>query len=334
MTIQNAQETRLIEEMESILQEKMEQDYVEGGTLRDAHPKCLGLAKANFTVAENIPEHLQVGIFKTPKTYKSWIRLSNASGQVKSDKEKDFRGFAIKLLGVSGSRFNDNEQQTQDFLLMSHPTMPLGTVKLFRDAVYYSIKWNPLVLVMKLLFTGKGAILKTLKNGKKNDASLFDLNYWSTTPYAFGDHKVKYKIVPTSAQKSQLPAKLTDDYLTKNMNEQLQHGPATFDFYIQEFKDENTTPVEDAAVEWPEQHSPFIKVAQIEIPQQAIDTKERFDLAEVFSFSPANALLEHKPIGGLNRARIRIYNNLSKFRHARNAKSQLEPELINYDLTD
>ncbi|MFT5879441.1 MAG: catalase [Moritella sp.] len=334
MTIQNAQETRLIDEMESILQEKMELDYIEGSTMRDAHPKCLGLAKANFTVATDIPTHLQVGVFKTPKTYKSWIRFSNASGQVKSDKEKDFRGLAIKLLGVTGERFNDNEQQTQDFLLMSHSTMPLGTVKLFRDAVYYSIKWNPLILVMKLLLTGKVSVLKTMKIGKKNDASLLDLNYWSTTPYAFGNNKVKYKIVPTSASKSQLPAKLTDDYLTKNMNEQLQHGSATFDFYIQEFKDEHTTPIEDAAVEWSEQHSPFIKVAQIEIQEQAIDSKERFDLAEVFSFSPANALLDHKPIGGLNRARIRIYNNLSRFRHARNAKSQIEPALINYDLTE
>jgi hypothetical protein len=334
MTIQNAQETRLIEEMESILQEKMELDYDEGSTVRDAHPKCLGLAKANFTVVADIPEHLQVGIFKSPKTYKSWIRFSNASGQVKSDKEKDFRGLAIKLLGVTGDRFNDNEQQTQDFLLMSHPTMPLGTVKLFRDAVYYSIKWNPLILVMKLLFTGNAAILKTLKRGKKNDASLFDLNYWSTTPYAFGDSKVKYKIVPTNDQKSQLPAKLTDDYLTQDMVQKLQTKSTTFDFYIQEFKDENTTPIEDAAVEWSEQDSPFIKVAQIEIPVQTLDTKERFNLAEVFSFSPANALLEHKPIGGLNRARIRIYNNLSRFRHARNTKSQLEPELINYDLTE
>jgi hypothetical protein len=334
MTIQNTQETRLIEEMESILQEKMELDYVEGSTVRDAHPKCLGLAKANFTVVADIPEHLQVGIFKTPKTYKSWIRFSNASGQIKSDKEKDFRGLAIKLLGVTGERFNDNEQQTQDFLLMSHPTMPLGTVKLFRDAVYYSIKWNPLILIMKLLFTGNAAILKTLKSGKKNDASLFDLNYWSTTPYALGNNKVKYKIIPTSASKSQLPAKLTDDYLTKNMNEQLQQESATFDFYIQEFKDEHTTPIEDAAIEWPEQQSPFIKVAQIEIPVQAIDTQERFNLAEIFSFSPANALVEHKPVGGLNRARIRIYNNLSKFRHARNAKAQLEPALIDYDLTD
>jgi hypothetical protein len=50
-------------------------------------------------------------------------------------------------MGVKGERFlvQNEEKETQDFILMSHPVMPLGTVKLFHDAVYYSIKWSPFV---------------------------------------------------------------------------------------------------------------------------------------------------------------------------------------------
>lgn len=334
MTNQYDKENALITEMETILQEKMALDYNEGSTLRDAHPKCLGLAKAHFSVMDDIPQHLKVGVFQQAKTFKSWIRFSNASGKVQSDKEKDFRGVGIKLIDVEGERFTDNEKQTQDFLLMNNPTMPLGTVQLFRDAVYYSIKWNPLILVMKLLFSGRADILKTLKNGKKNDPSLLDLTYWSTTPYALGNTQVKYRIVPSGTTPSELANPLTDDYLTQNLHRKLGEKSAKFDFYVQEFKNESTTPIEDAAVEWNEQDSPFVKVAEIILPVQQIDLASRFELADVFSFSPANALNVHKPLGGINRARMQIYGNLSRFRHARNGKPELEPQLESYDLSE
>ncbi len=314
-------EQELILEMQSILQEKMAKDYKKGKTKRDAHPKSLGLLKANFKVSEDLPKEYQVGVFQAGKNYQSLIRFSNASGKVQSDKKKDFRGFAIKLIGVEGERFDKSEEQSQDFLLMSYPTMPLGTVKLFRDAVYYSIKYHPLVLVLKLLFTGKGGILKELSGGKKLDSSPLDINYWSTTPYAFGDKQVKYKVVPTSKAKSEVPKALTDDYLTQNMAKHLKNDVASFDFYIQEFSNEEQTPIEDASVEW---QTPFIKLATIEIPQQDILTSEREIFAEQLSFSPANALKVHQPIGGINRARNQIYKALSEFRHTRDGKELIE----------
>lgn len=322
-----ATENKLIAEMQKILQEKMEKDYAKGNTKRDAHPKNLGLLKANFKVLENIPKALKVGVFAQAKNYSAWIRVSNASGNIQSDKKKDFRGVGIKLLGVNGERFSTTEQNTQDFLLMSNPTMPLGTVKLFRDAVYYAIKWNPLILALKFVFTGKASILKTLKNGKFNHTSPLDINYWSTTPYQYGNTKVKYKLVPTSTYKSTLPNTLTDDYLSKNMQIHLNEHQATFDFYIQTYSNEEKTPIEDAGIEWEEKDSPFIKVAEIKIDKQSFISKERKECAEQFSFSPANALKVHQPIGGINRARIEIYSALSKFRHKRDKKELIEPNL-------
>ena len=318
-------EQQWIDEMQSILQEKMGKDYPAGKTRRDAHPKSLGLVKASFNVLEDIPTELKQGIFAKPTEYKAWIRFSNASGKVQSDKKKDFRGIGMKLMGVEGERFHTEEKASQDFLLMTNPTMPLGTVKLFRDAVYYSIKVNPLVLVLKLLFSGHADILKTLSKGKKNDTSPLDIPYWSTVPYKLGDKAMKYKMVPTSAFTSELPSELTDNYLTDNMQRHLQQHAAMFDFYVQLFKDEKTTPIEDAGVEWKAADSPFVKVAEVEIPIQQFNTAERKELAEQFSFSPANALQAHAPIGGINRARIQIYSVLSKFRHQRDHRPSVEP---------
>ncbi|MBS9780402.1 MAG: catalase [Moraxellaceae bacterium] len=319
-------EQAMINEMTSILQNKMAKDYQQGNIKRDAHPKALGLLKAEFSVLKNIPKELQTPIFQAGKTYNSLIRISNASGSVQSDKEKDFRGFAIKLIGVEGERFA-TEQQTQDFLLMSNETMPLGTVPLFRDAVYYSIKSNMALGGLKFLFTGNlGKLIALTKSN--NDTSPLDITYWSTTPYQFGNTQVKYKLVPTSTIKSKLPSPLTDSYLTDNMANHLQKDKATFDFYVQKFIDEEKTPIEDASIAW---QSPFIKVATVTIPKQNINSKERFQLAENLSFSPANAINEHKALGGLNRARTAIYQSISNYRHQRNNQPLIEPTLVQFN---
>ncbi|MFS1519364.1 catalase family protein [Bacillus sp. SCS-151] len=319
-------EASLIESMESLLRKKMEKEYTEGNTKRDAHPKHLALLQAQFIIEPNLPDELKVGIFEKPNKYDAWIRISNANGKIQSDMKKDFRGFAVKLMGVKGKKYEKDENETQDFVLMSHPTMPLGTVKLFHDAVYYSLKWNPLVLLLKMTLSGKGDIIKELNNGKKNHSSPLDIRYWSTTPYMFGDNKVvKYSIIPTSIYKSTLPEPLTDRYLTDNIEKHLAKEEASFDFFIQFQKDPQLMPVEDAGIEWKEEDSSFIKVATIKIPPQIFRTKQRDELAEDFTFSPGHALIEHQPIGGINRARVEIYRNLSTYRHERDSREMVEP---------
>ncbi|MDG6882442.1 Catalase [Phocoenobacter uteri] len=326
-TSNKGSEQTMITEMTTILKNKMAQDYQKGNIKRDAHPKTLGLLKAEFKVLDNLPVELQTDVFQAGKTYNSLIRISNASGSIESDKEPDFRGFAIKLLGVNGERFA-TEQHTQDFLLMSNETMPLGTVELFRDAVYYSIEWHGTALALKFALTGNLGILKALADGVKNHTSPLDITYWSTTPYQFGNTQVKYKLVPTSTMKSKLPTSLTDSYLTDNMANHLAKESASFDFYVQKFSDEKQTPIEDASIVW---QSPFIKVATLTIPQQTMNTPERFALAEQLSFSPANSIKAHKPLGGLNRARIEIYKALSQYRHNANQERLIEPTVNDFE---
>jgi hypothetical protein len=278
-----ADEESLIQDMAFILQEKMSKDYPEGQIKRDAHPKNLACLQAEFIVEPNIPAEMKMGIFASPGTYPAWIRISSSSGKIQSDKVKDVRGFAIKIMGVKGERFQEQneEKETQDFILMSHPVMPLGTVKLFHDAVYYSIKWPPFVFRSRLVLSGNFHILNELRKARQNQTSPLDIRYWSTTPYLCGaDHSVKYSLVPASRLKSTLPPILTDNYLTENMEKHLATDEAIFDFMIQVQKDPVRMPVEDAGVEWSENESPFIKVATLRIPPQAFRTQEREELAE------------------------------------------------------
>lgn len=322
-------EVRLIKDMVVILREKMAKDYPAGQTRRDAHPKTLACLQAKFIVEPNIPAELKVGLFEFPQTYPAWVRISSANGKVQSDKVKDLRGFAIKIMGVKGERFQpqNEEKETQDFVLLSYPSMPLGTVKLFHDAVYYSVKWSPLIFASRLVLSGNFHIINELRKTQQHQTSPLDIRYWSTTPYLYGtDRSVKYSLVPTSHIKSPLPNVLTDHYLTENMEKHLDTHEASFDFMIQVQKDPVRMPVEDAGVEWSEKESPFIKVATLRIPPQVFRTTDREALAEALSFSPAHALTEHRPIGGINRARVEIYRALSEFRHKQNNTRLTEPQ--------
>lgn len=309
-------EAALIGEMSDILRRKMERDYPAGQTRRDAHPKTLGVLKGRFSIEPDLPAELRVGLFARQQTFDCWIRCSNSSGKIQPDSVRDARGIAIKLLAPKSRSKKTDDAPGQDFVLLDSPTMPLGTVALFRDAVYYAIESSPLLFGAKLLLSGKAGVMLGLLGLLGRPSSPLDIRYWSTTPYLFGkDQAVKYSLIPTSRYRSKRPDACTDAYLTDAMEAHLARHVASFDFCVQ-LRQEGM-PIEDAARRWSEIDSPFVKVATLHIPTQKFRTSARHDLGESLSFSPAHALPAHRPIGGLNRARAAIYAALSKFRHQR-----------------
>lgn len=322
----------LTQEIICILEEQLKKDYKEGNTKRDAHPKGLGLLKAEFKVIDSLPEELNVGIFEPGKVYSTLIRFSSGGNKVKSDKSKDLRGMAIKLIGVKGEKYSRDEKYTQDFILLTMPTMPIGTLPLFRDVIYYALKKkNPFMLLYKFIEKGNLKSIKDIIVNRKNQTSPLDVRYWSTTPYMYGNRVVKYSVIPKSEYRSQMPKVLTKEYLSDNMQKHLSEYEAIFDFVVQFQLNEKEMPINDSSIEWDEKKSPFIKVAEIIIPKQNFRTEEREKLEENLSFSPGHSLLEHQPIGDINIARSRIYRELSKFRHMRNKKELIEPTEDDYN---
>ena len=315
-------EAAMIAEMTDILRRKMERDYVAGATRRDAHPKTLGLLRGVFQVEPGLPKALRVGLFTKVQSFDCWVRASNASGKSQSDLIPDARGFAIKLMAVGGKGSKDDASLGQDFVLMNSPVMPLGTIALFRDAVYYAIESSFLLLVAKLVLSGNARVLPGILALASIPASPLDIRYWSTTPYRFGkDRAVKYSLLPTSSHRSGRQSRRGESYLSDAMQKHLSHHVATFDFCVQLRK--AGMPIEDAGERWDESTSPFVKVATLHIPMQNFRTRKRESLAEVLSFSPGHALPAHAPLGGLNRARVAIYAALSAFRHQRDRRADI-----------
>ena len=99
------------------------------------------------------------------------------------------------------------------------------------------------------------------------------------------------------------------------------HPAARFGFYIQRQGDPIAMPIEDPTVEW---KSTWERVATIEIDAQDFDFPERWEWGNRLSFSPWHALEDHRPLGGINRARKIVYPASSKLRHE-NLNAPKEP---------
>ena len=67
-------------------------------------------------------------------------------------------------------------------------------------------------------------------------------------------------------------------------------------------------PIEDPTVEWT---SAPVRLATISIDPQKCDVPEQKAFFENLSWTPWNALPEHRPLGGINRARKLVYEDSS-----------------------
>lgn len=318
-------EAQVIDNLTARLKAKIIQDNSSGIMRRDAHAKMHGLVKAEFSVAADLPAELQVGLFKEPKTYQAWIRFSNASGSLSPDKDNDIRGMAIKLMGVSGEKILEAEKlaQTHDFLLISASRFITKDVAEF-DALVKALTGSLLEKIC--FFLGHWRVVFNLLLTMRKFANPLQIRYFSATPYLLGENAVKYSAIPRINSADGIPGNPEDDYLRLAMARQLRAGDAVFDFAVQLQSGSEAMPIEDPGVEWSETLSPFRKVATIKIIQQEFDTPAQNEFGEHLSFTPWHALSEHRPLGGVNRARKVVYEAISKFRHELNQVPRREPD--------
>jgi Dyp-type peroxidase family len=316
-----------IDSLIDTLRDKMKRDYAGGKTLRDAHPKMHGCVRATLTVARDLPPELAVGVFRAPRTYKAWVRFSNASGEISPDKKPDIRGVAIKLLDVPGPKLLEGFEdcRTHDFVLISSDAFVTKDVSEF-DALVRAMVGGTWRFGAFLLTHPR--VAQNLFTALRVHTSLLDVRYFSVAPYLFGSEAVKYSLQP-SAPRVNVRSRPGPDFLREALKAELEAGAATFDFLVQQRVDADTaphmTPIEDPRVAWREPHARLRKVATLELLQEDFDTPERREFGENLSFNPWRCLAEHRPLGGISRARRQVYRTLSGYRHDRNAAPVEEP---------
>lgn len=309
--------------LKDLVEINLETGIVTDGKARRAqHTKHHGLVSANFIVLDSVSEDLRHGVFAVPGTYKALIRFSN--GRQTDDQAADAHGMAIKLYDVTGQQALPERagESTQDFILVDHEVFFLKDMSDYlsfnrRSAAakksWFSRQWFVLRLaVWDITLAGR---LKSFAG--QTPSSPLASDYWSTTPYRLGGEAVKYMAdSPLVGPGDKATGVTSSNGLSVALVEALKSGSATFDFGVHVQTDPAKHPVEDATLNWSKNGAQFVKLATIEIPQQAVDPND--ERAENIAFNPWNALEAHRPLGAINRGRLAVYRAMSKQRHDTN----------------
>ena len=321
----------LAQNIAQVIEKSIREQYTAGNALRDAHPKAHGCVRAEFHVSKNIPTQLAKGIFIPDQTYQAWIRFSNASNDASNaDINKDARGIAIKLLGVSGDKILESEKQatTQDFIMINHPVFFANDAKRYLSFMNDVNSHNMIRKIHIPIALGFKGTMNALGARNSQIANPLYARYWSMVPYQLGlgndRQAVKYSVRSCSMQSNNLPKNPSHDFLREALKNTLQSTDACMEFLIQP-RTSSQMLVEDSMTEWNEKAAPFYQVATIHIPKQNFDTAEQNKFCENLSFTPWHALPEHRPLGAVNRMRKVIYENISRVRHDMNSALRQEP---------
>lgn len=327
----NEDEEKVAYKIVKLLQEQMIRLYEKNNKkqLRQIHPKMNGCVKAEFIIEKNLPKELRVGLFKEERSFPAWIRFSNGNTKPLNDNKKDIRGFAIKIMNVPGKKIVESKANggNQDFILMNTKSFVSKYVKNFHGILkVVTTPLTPISLLSKItgIFKYLPIIIKSGKAKIKCNHP-FQLNYYSTVPFRFGDETkaAKYAVVPSEKNELEYTDKSNSNFLRLNMNATLLKHEIVYNFFLQFQTDAEKMPIEDPTIEW---NSPFIKMATIRIPTQVFDTPEQNEFGDNLSFNSWHALPEHRPLGSFNRVRKIIYGEMYTFRHQHNHLKDAEPE--------
>lgn len=311
--------------------------------IRDAHAKSHGVLVGQLDILPDLPATLRQGIFAEPRQHDVVVRLSSAPGGVRPDSIPQPRGFALKVMDVDGPRLLDGDEgRNQDILMVNIPTLAFGTIPKYKQMLPLlerraaapaslqragaALARGAEALVERAGFDG-GATLQGLA---ANNHNLLGETYFTQGALRFGDYIAKLSVAPASDNARALTGQTMPDLswsgIERAVAEVMRDAPVTFDLRVQLCTDLDAMPVEDAAVEWDQDVSPFVTVGRLTFPaQDSFSDARRVWADDVLAFSPWNGVQAHQPLGSIMRIRRHVYQVSSDRRHRLNAVARAEP---------
>ena len=178
-------------------------------------------------------------------------------------------------------------------------------------------------------FGGKSPTVVTM--GGQPETHILGETFYSQVPILYGDYVAKFSMRPIFDL-----SRLTDapvdsngrpDVLREAVAEHFAAGRGEWEFRVQLCTDLDAMPIEDASVVWPEDKSPYIPVARLQVePQPSWDPAMVAAIDDGLAFSPWHGLAAHRPLGGVMRARNTTYTSSVEFRGQHNGCPMHEPK--------
>ncbi|MBL1106614.1 catalase family protein [Streptomyces sp. 5-8] len=344
------------EEMEAVVAEvarrtraSVERESV-GRAVRAAHAKTYGLLKATVTVGDN-PGFYGQGIFARPTAYDAVVRYSNGLGHHRPDHQLGAAcGMGIKLFGVAGPSLLDDEPDsgTFDLNLINNEVFFANTAydymvieDLFAELPEALVDparrktWMAEFLTRRQTLTDPDSwlwdeLLAMLSFTAVPRRNLLSYTYNSMGAFRYGDHIAKIRTVPTAASLASLAHPIVDvradnEAFRRTLVAEAAERDHSFEVQVQLNTDLARMPVDNTSVKWPEDLSPWVTVARVDLPRQDIGGHDNLAAADATSITPWRSREEHRPIGEIQRVRQEVYRRSSIERHRINGQERREP---------
>ena len=331
-------EAETVREMVAAMRDITETTYANGGhAIRSVHAKSHGLLTGQVTVLDGLPPAYAQGAFAVPGSYAAVLRFSTNPGDILADSVSTPRGLALKLIDVPGERLPGSEGQvTQDFVMQNAPAFTAPDPKTFLKTLKLLAKTTDRGEGLKKAasavlrgaekvveaFGGESPTLKSL--GGHPETHILGETFYTMVPFLYGLYFAKLSVVPVAPELTALtdaPVEVNGkpDGLREAVNAHFAHQGGVWEIRVQLGVDIEQTPIEDASVVWPEDLTPYVTVARLEVrPQPAWNEARSREVDDGMVFSPWHGLAAHRPLGGIMRSRQPAYEMSSQFRSERN----------------
>jgi hypothetical protein len=326
-----------------------EKTLADGGhAIRSTHTKSHGILEGYLEVDADLPGDLAQGLFAKPRRYPVVVRLSTIPGDILDDSVSTPRGLAIKIIGVDGERLEGSDGDiTQDFLLINGPTFGAPNPKKFLSVVRLLSKttdefeWLKKILsaVMRqvqrviVAVTGRPNVTVATLGGQP-ETHILGETFYSQAALRFGEFIAKIAVAPISPElkaleQSPLNVNGVPNGLREAVVDFFKINGGVWEVRAQLCTDLELMPIENPAIIWPEEKSPYQPIARITVkPQVAWSEARSSAVDDGMSFSPWHGLAAHRPLGGIMRVRKAVYESAKKFRAEKNGQVIEEPREI------
>jgi hypothetical protein len=330
----------------AVMRSVNEKTLADGGhAIRSVHAKTQGILEGYLEIDAGLPHELRQGLFAMPGRYPVVMRFSTVPGDILDDSVSTPRGLAVKIIGVEGERLSGSEGDvTQDFVLVNGPAFGAPTPKAFLPVIRLlakttdRVQWLKKVLsivmrrVQRAIVAKSGCPNVTVATlGGQPATHILGDTFYNQAPVRFGEFIAKISVAPVSAELvvlAQKPLKVrgVPNAIREAVMDFFKTSGGVWEVRAQLCTDLNTMPIEDAAVIWPEEESPYRPVARIRVSPQTAWSEARVSAVEDgMQFSPWHGLAAHRPLGGIMRARKTVYEAAKRFRAERNGRTIEEP---------
>jgi catalase len=282
----------------------------EASARRVFHAKSHGCLLGELCLLPERPKETQFGIFgnSVSEKYPVLARFSNGKGTINKDWMPDVRGVALKIFTVEAGM-----ERTIDFL-MTNSQVAFG--KDHAEFVEFMEATKDGGLPGPKFVAEHSRVIVSLLKCVFAPHSIAELTYGSGHAYLLGpDRAMKMKLQPQSDHVNFFDAAIAHfhqieepDFLRSELEERARMKGVRFTLRVQleNERDPTATPIEDALVEWTEQSSPSVPVAELVFdPQPMTDARRVF--VDTLSFDPWNYHPDHRPLGNLARGRLFSY---------------------------